>query len=322
MKRKLLVPILAVEAVLCLLFYFMRDTLPNVFTTVFAFPLEQMGLVLRYLSLSGTLGNIIALIVYVLISLSPVMLYRTLQRKKKVFTEDSLLFVLSLLLFAIIYFMVNPGTMSAVFPVNMPGDMAKATLSLTFYVVLMGYGVLKILRQFYDAGLQKITKYLRILLSFLSGYYVLYVFGVIFGSFMKARDTLYAGNSGLGYGISTSESFLFMQYAVMALPYLLNILVVLAIIELLEEMGKDRYSDAAALKAESLTRLCRKTLTVIVLTSMSFHLVQFMFLKNIQSAHTNLEIPFMPLIFILSVLMLNQFVRENKTLKQDNDMFI
>lgn len=322
MKRKLLVPILAVEAALCLLFYFMRDNLPNVFTTVFAFPFEQIGLVLRYLSLSGTFGNIIALIMYVVISLSPVILYRTLHRKNKVFIEDSLLFVLCIILFAMIYFMVNPGTMSAVFPVYIPADIGKATLSLTFYVVLMGYGVLKILRQFYDTGLLKITKYLRILLSFLSGYYVLYVFGVIFGSFMKARDTLYAGNMGLDYGISTSESFLFMQYAVMALPYLLNIVVVLAIIELLEEIGKDRYSDAAALKAESLTKLCRKTLTVIVLTSMGFHLLQFMFMKNLQVANTALEIPFMSLIFILSVLMLTQFVRENKTLKQDNDMFI
>ncbi len=322
MKRKLLVPILTVEAVLCILLYFIRDILPSAFTTVVAFPFEQIGFILRYLSLSGALGNIFSLILYVLISLSPVLLYLVLHRKKKVFFEDLLLFVLTVILFVMIYFMINPGTMSAVFPVNMPSDIGKATLSLTFYVVLMGYGVLKILRQFYDTNLLKITRYLRILLSFLSGYYVLYVFGVIFGAFMKARDTLYAGNTGLGSGISTSESFLFMQYAVMALPYLLNIIVVLAIIDFLEEMGKDRYSDEASLKAESLTRLCRKTLSIIVLASISFHLLQFMFLKNISVANTTLEIPFMPMIFILSVLMLTQFVRENKSLKQDNDMFI
>ncbi len=322
MKRKLLVPILSVEAALCLMFFFIRDSLPSVVTSVFAFPFEQAGFALRYLSLSGTSGNILALTLYAAICISPVLLYMMRYRKGKVFAEDLLLFVLSIILFAMIYFMINPGTMSAVFPQGMPADIGKATISLTFYIVLMGYGVLKILRQFYDTGLLKITRYLRVLLSFLSGYYVLYVFGVIFGNFMKARDALYAGNTGLGYGITASETFLFIRHAVMALPYLMNIIVVLAVIELLDEIGKDRYSEETAKSAESLTKLCRKTLTIIVSASMSFHLLQFMFLKNLSVADTTLEIPFMSLIFILSVLMLTQFVRENKALKQDNDMFI
>lgn len=322
MKRKLLVPILIVEAALCLLLYFIIGILPTALTTIFAFPFEQIGLMLRFLSLSGPIGNVLSLMMYVLICLSPVILYIHLQRKNKVFSEDLLLLILSIILFVMMYFMINPGLMGSVFPVNMPSEYGRATFSLTFYVLLMGYGVLRILRQFYETALPKITQHLSILLSFLSGYYVLYIFGVIFDRYMQARDTLHADNMGLGIGLSTSETFLFMQYVVMALPYFLNIIVVLAIIAFLEEMGKDRYSDEAQLKAEHLTKLCRKTLSVIVLTSMGFHLFQFMFLKSISVVNTTLEIPFMPLIFILSVLMVTQFVRENKTLKQDNDLFI
>lgn len=322
MKRKLLVQILVIEAIICLLLYFVRDRLPDVFTTLVAFPFEQIGLFLRYLSLSGTLGNIFALLLYGLISLSPVILYVYLRRQKEVFTEDLLLFVLSVILFVMIYYMVNPGMMSAVFSVNIPSQTGKAILSLTFYTVLMGFGVLKILRQFYDAGMEKITRYMKILLSFLSGYLVLLVFGEIFGRFMSARDALYSGNTELGDGIASSEAFLFLQYAAMALPYLLNIIVVLSIIEFLDAMGRDRYSEEASLKADALSKLCRKTLTIIVGISIGFHVLQFMFLKTLTVVNTTLEIPFMPLIFILSVLILTQFVRENKALKQDNDMFI
>lgn len=322
MKRISFKGMLGLEAVLCLLLFLVKEKLPAVVTSIVAFPFEQMGLMLRALSLSGSLGNILAWILYVLICLSPLMVLYFMRKRDGTHKEDILLVVLCGVLFGVLYFMINPLLMGGALSSDNMTMVGKAFLSGTFYSVLIGYLVLRTLRTFYDSGMEKIQKYLILLLSVLNVYFVFYVFGLAFGGFLEARQTLYAGNTGAGSEILLSEVFLFLQYAVMALPYFLNIFVVFAIIGLLREMTVDRYSEATTEGVRDLSRLCRWTLTVTVLTNMGLHILQFMFSSQIRALNSTLGIPVFSLVFVLAVLMLTQFVQENKALKDDNDMFI
>lgn len=322
MKRITFKGLLALEALICLLLFLIKEKLPAVITSVVAFPFEQIGLVLRSLSLAGTLGNILAWMLYVLISLSPVMVLYFMRKRSGTHKEDILLLVLCGVLFGVLYFMINPLLMGGVMFLDNMTMVGKTFLSGTFYSVLVGYLVLRTLRTFYDSGMEKIQKYLMILLSILNVYFVFHVFGLSFGGFLEARQILYAGNTGVGSEILLSEIFLFLQYAVMALPYFLNIFVVFSIIDLLKEMTLDRYSEATTKSAHNLSGICRWTLTVTVLTNMGFHILQFLFSSQIRALNSTLGIPVFSLVFVLAVLMLTQFVQENKALKDDNDMFI
>ena len=106
--------------------------------TIITFPLEQIGCALRRLSLSGAMGNMIAIILYVLIGLIPCMVWLFLKGKGKNLKEDYLLFPISGFLLLVLYYMINPGLI----PVNEAGG-GKLLLAGTFYSVLVGYVVLR-----------------------------------------------------------------------------------------------------------------------------------------------------------------------------------
>ena len=57
MKEKHLFTLLSVEAAACVLFCILQRSLSGLFSTLIAFPFEQIGAGLRAMSLSGTVGN-------------------------------------------------------------------------------------------------------------------------------------------------------------------------------------------------------------------------------------------------------------------------
>ena len=108
--------------------------------TFFTFPLEQIGLFFRTLSLSGKIGNIIALILYTLLCLSPVLIYFYLRLKKRNVCIDNWLFVLSAAMFVVVYLMINPGC----FPnMNMGGNIV---ICGAFYSMIVTYLIHKVLQ--------------------------------------------------------------------------------------------------------------------------------------------------------------------------------
>ena len=59
MKERHLFTLLSVEAAACVLFCILQRSLSGLFSTLIAFPFEQIGAGLRVLSLSGAVGNVI-----------------------------------------------------------------------------------------------------------------------------------------------------------------------------------------------------------------------------------------------------------------------
>jgi hypothetical protein len=116
--------------------------------------------------------------------------------------------------------------------------------------------------------------------------------------------------------------FLGLQFAVDALPYLLDVLVVLAAVRLLEELSSDRYSPQSVKAAGELSRLCGKALAATVLSGIAFNLLQLLFAKELMVINTTLQIPVFSIAFVLGVLLVTRFIAENKQLKDTNDLFI
>lgn len=71
MKERHLFTLLSVEAAACVLFCILQRSLSGLFSTLIAFPFEQIGAGLRVLSLSGAVGNVVAIILYILLGLIP-----------------------------------------------------------------------------------------------------------------------------------------------------------------------------------------------------------------------------------------------------------
>ena len=322
MKQKALGIILAFEAVICMLLYFTQEALPQAFTAAMAFPFEQLGLGLRALSLSGGAGNAVAVVLYAGLCLIPAVVLIFIRRKRELRREDVLLGLLSAVRFAVLYFMINPGMLGEYLGSTPGQSVGKAMLGGMVYSVLCGYLVLRILRIFFAADTGKLQKYLMALLCVLNILFVYLAFGVCFGELLDAIQALQAGNAGNEHLLGMSYAFLVMQYLVDVLPYVLNVLVVFSALHLLQALGADRYSETTVAAAGALSRLCGSVLAATVLSNIGFNLLQLLFIKRLMVVNSSVQIPLLSVAFVLAVLLLAQFIGENKQLKDDNNMFI
>jgi len=322
MKRNAFYVFLIIEALVCVLLYAMKPTSSISFLSVAAFPFEQIGIMLRWLSETGILGNTIAIVIYVCLCMLPVLYLLLVRRKRGHFPEDILLALLSLLLFVVMYRMINPAS----FHINLAGFFSQEMLlpmsGFIIYSVLFTYIFLRVLRRCYSTNIEKLQKYLVALLYALNALFVFIAAGICFGNFLTSIQTLKAGNVGNEQGLGLTYVFLFFQYVVNALPYVLSVFVVFSVLSLLYEMRQDRYSGETVIAADNLSRLCGTVLAVTVLSGMTYNLIQFIFAKWLSVINSNIEIPLQSIVFLLAILFVTQIIRDNKKLKDDNNMFI
>lgn len=324
MKRKLFIALLALEAALCVALCLMQASLAEAFSAAVAFPFEQAGLLLRALSLTGRLGNAAALALYAALCLLPIGFLIYARGKRKLRTEDALLALLSVLLFAALYLMINPGKIGAAF--SMPGEagiaMGKAVLGGTLYSVLAGYIVLRVLRRSFEGDTDRLHDYLRVLLALLNALFVWAIFYIGFADMLGAFTALASGNVGSEAGLGMSYAFIILKYLVDALPYALDILTVFLSLKLLEQMRIDRYAQATVDAARRLSRWCAAALAAVVLANVGFNILQLAFAGTLRNIDSTLNLPLTSILFVLAALFIARLAAENRALKQDSDLII
>lgn len=315
MKRRFFLILLALEAILCVTFCLFRDLTPHVVSTLTAFPLEQIAYTLRLLSLSGSIGNIAAIILYVVISLLPLLALLKKQRH----WEDWFAVLLSFQLFLSLYCMINPGLISQKLILPLGEQAEKAMLGGMFYSLLVSHLVLKLVRSFFATNQPGLIRYLQILLYGLCALLVYLVFAEELSALMNAIDALKTSNKGNEHLLGTSYVFLFLQYLLVVIPYLLDIAIVFYIKNLLHA---EPHSEHAVTAVEQLSKFCRFSLVLMVVSHTVYQIAQLLFLKNIHQSSVTVSLPLFSLLFVLTVLLASQYIKENKALKDDNDMFI
>lgn len=288
-----------------------------------AFPFAQLGQGLRWLSLSGGLGNGAAICLYLLICLLPLgglaLLWR---RSRRIQPGDALLVVLSALLFGVLYLMVNPDLLSQWLNVGAQGAMGKALLGGAVYSVLAGWLVLRALGLFLEADRRKLQRCLNWLLVLLAVVFVAAAFAGGGSALMERVSSLRAGNQGNEALLGSSCVFLALRAGVNSLPYVLDVLVILWARQLLGQLERDRYAPEAVAAAEKLSRVCVWSLGIAVVSNVALQLLQLLCARWLFTLDALVQFPLLSMAFVLGVLLLAQYVRENKQLKDDNDLFV
>lgn len=324
MKKTLYFGFLLAEAILCVVLCVFGTVQGENVADIMAFPFAPIGNGLRTLSLSGSVGNIVAIILYAGISLLPLGMLLFHIRRKDLHREDCLLVVLCPLLFAVLYEMINPGTLPlGPAELGMMGVSArKAMLGCIVYSVLVGYLVLRGLRLFFGAGKNHLQKYLFVLLGLLNAILVYLAFGGCLQKFLQAVESTKAANQGTEQGLTLTYAFLFLQMLVDALPYVLDILIVVVFQHMLQELGKAAYSQDAVEAAEKLAKVCGLSLKITILSTVVFNLLQLLCAKHLRVLNGFVNIPILSIILVLAALLVAKLVIVGKRLKDDNDMFI
>ncbi|HWS30000.1 MAG TPA: hypothetical protein VN512_07775, partial [Clostridia bacterium] len=325
--RRLFYGLLAAEAAACAALCFtgiMWDLLP----AALSFPFAQIGGGLRALSLAGTWGNAAAVLLYAALSLLPTGFLFYARDKRKLKTEDALLVLLSLLLFAALYLTANPGRLAALFggeSVSMSGKsrliaVDKAVLGGTVYAVLSGYFILRALRAAKEGGTDTLYRLLKLVMRFLAFIFVLAIFAVCLNELFASFASLRAGNTG--GGLFMSYAFLVFKFLTDVLPWALNIVIAIVAAGLLDAMRLDRYSEATEKAAKRLSKWGARSLAAIVLSNIFFNVLQLLFARLLHTVNGSLVIPLGLVVFVLFALLFARLTGENRRLKEDNELFI
>lgn len=307
MKRILRYALWAIVAAVCVAACLLGDL--NRALQLVALPFAPIAAGLRSLSLSGAAGNAAAIVLYILLSLLPLLGLLPLRRARH--WEDWLLVLAVPVQLAVYWCMINPGRLNAI---SIP--MEQISLGAAVWMLLLCWALLRLLRACFDGNSYRAIYWL---LEGLGLAFFVAIFGSAFGNYLSTRADFLAGNTG---GHALTETFLLLQCLVLALPYACDLWVLASARTLLTEAAADRYSGATVTAAGTLARRCRTALTISLLVTTGFNLLQLLFLPQLRGAFLRLTLPLSSLIFVLLVLVLSRQYAEGKQLKDDNDAFI
>ena len=322
MKRKVLYIALSVEVVFLCLIYLLTDFSVPLVSGVMSVPFEQIGMLLRVLSLQGSIFNGIALVLWAGICLLPLVPVGKDWHDRTKRPEHVVLMVLSVTLFVGLYYMVNPGLLYDRIPAALTetaseGAQAmtgvlKASVSITIWSVMVCYGVFVLLRLFRAGEKEQLFLYTRRLLYVLCGLFagtmtftVLEVFGAICGA-----------------QSSIDGVFVVIRALVSALPCAMDIVVTLSAKTVLDALLEDRRSEKVVEAAKKLSRLCCITMAAVTALGACVNIVQWIAGKMLSDINVHVNIPFMSLMFVLAALLFSRLLEENKHLADENEMFV
>lgn len=288
---------------------------------IFTFPFGQIGEALRTMSLASSTGNIAAMVIYLLISVMP-MLYlvdRVTRQKKEPDAIDILLIMMSVMLFIMMYFMVNPGYINSNLYGAMPGK--GAALAMTFWSMVIGYVVLKCIKASIGTDEKKLARYLKLILIAVAVVIGINIILGIFTEVIPAARGIKEIDEQLNNDYNTSL-FLWIKYFADKVPSVLNIVVIIHAVKMVDQLRLDRYSQETISAAENLSRVCRISVTVMILISIAVNLFQFLVWTKVYKTSYVVDIPLFSIAMCIAVLLLSKFFASDKALKEDNDMII
>lgn len=320
MQRKTLWILLGILAALCAAASALR-LFPAAAFSLLAFPFEQIGGALRALSLSGPVGNGLAIALYLLLCLLPLGYLALRKKRAGLRPEEGLLVLLSALLLWCMYLMINPGDIGPLFGFPQFTDLGKAVLSGCLYSVLLGYGALRLLRRFQADGSGRLLQSLRILLFVLCAVFVYAIFGQELTRLFSSFSELAAKNTD-GASLLLSQCFLVLRFGVAVLPFAFDLAISLRGVNLTRALSQDPYGEAVVREAEGMARLCRRSVCSVMLAQIGVNVLQLLLAGHIRTSSYSLSLPLLSVLFLLLMLLLSQFFAERGRLKRDNDLFV
>lgn len=282
------------------------------FFGLLSLPFTAVGWCLRKLSLSGAVGNGVAIALYVLLCAVPLVLWRRSRRRR----EDWLLVLLSGVLALVLYYMVNPNLRHSMMQ-NAVGD---AVYAASVWSTLVTWGVLKLLYSD-EWGLDRnIYRVLRIFLLLCAASCLVECFGTGTArlvSHLKLNPAVWPG-----YHRELTMAFLALGYLAAAVEYGFAALVLYRGAGLLTELERDPFAEGCVKAANSVSGTCRTGLSVICLMCLTLNVAQILMTPLLQNISVAVTVPVAGLAVCFAMLAVTKLLVRGKELKDDNDLFV
>ena len=314
MKRKTLIIMLVCEAALLFILVLLTNRFPGFFSSMLAFPFEQIAIGLKILSQAGRIGNGLAIALWVGISLLPSIPALHYKQNKAAIEERITLFSLSCVLLLALYGMINPHVFCSFIPEAKSEYLAvvKAVIGVSVWSVIVLYVVLRLIRMFRSGDKVSLIKHMQWLLHILCLFF--------------AATAVISFGSGLTASVESTQKVLdntinLLRSTAASVPYVLDIAIILSTLPLFDiVMTEDQNGIVNA--AEKLSKICCVALGITTALTAFINILQIFLIRWLSSVATTVNIPISSIVFVGIVLLLSRLLIENKQLRDDNSMFI
>lgn len=308
--------ILLIVAAVCSCMLAASSANSNFLLTLLSFPFAQIGAGLAKLSLSGTVGNVCAWVIYLALGLSPLLL---LLRKPITAKAKAVSVGFSVVLLYVLYHMINPYSHPMLTATPMGTALYKAQFGALVYVLLVCCLVLRWLKRLHTTDAAGLYRSLIRLLQVFSVLLVIGAFGGCTSEILSKLAELTQNNTNTA-NLMPTKVMLVLGSLVSVLPLLLNTATAMLAIDLLSGLSAD--SPHVAELAHRLSKWCAAALGVSMIALTVFHVVQILLLPQLRTINSTVNVPIVSMVFVLVCLVLARLIEENRSLKDEQDLFI
>lgn len=321
MKKWLNIFLLA-EALLCILICIVGEVSSNVLGDIVSVPFEQLGGVLRILSLSGALGNIVAWCLYIGICTTPIIIGIIKLIKRRFKMEDGLLFVLGGVLYVVMYYTINTSEFRGPEGILMDKEISVAVLGAAAYSVIIGYIMLVAVRKVRSSNTCSLRTYLNVILLVVNVILVYATFGSGLRGVLDSLANLVETNVGFEQELLTSKIFVWIGYMIDVVINVMLIGTIIAIQQFIEKFDMDNISEMTVARAGKISKFCAVTVVINVLLHITYNVLQIILVSELHVIKSTVSIPIIMVVAMLVFMVMAQFILDAKKIKDENDMFI
>ncbi len=290
-------------------------------TDLIALP-ARLGGWLRALSLSGGGGNAVAWAVVAAISLLPALglLWRGRRR------ADWLLLLTAVILFAGLYFLVNPGLLclpvhdgSLSFRIDAASMAQMWGLGVVSCVegTLAAWALLRLLSATEHAPARLLPR----VLHWAALLYALFVGFAAVSGVVGDISAVAAGNTDLSR--VTGSSILLIVVALLALiPQIMGAVIILWGSTLTHALNADPFAEETVALAETITRRCVRVACLSLLLSVVGNVLQLLCVPVAASVTFHVQLPILTLALCAALFLLCRYFRQAKAVSDDNASII
>ena len=277
--------------------------------------LTAFGQWLRRLSLGSSAGNAAAWIIVLTLAILPLAAMLPLRRRGGWSKVDLLLPLLSLLIFTLCYYLVNPTLLPSPAGSFFPWACAGSILS-----VAVAWAALRGLRALDASPAERLSAVTRPLLIVWAALLAFSACWERTSVFLSRWSDVAAGNTAGGYSFTV---FILAVVAVLTLiPDLLAALTLLWGAELVGALGDLTFSPETVALCRHTAHSCRRVTAAAMLIAVVTNLLQLTLLGILRSTYFSMVIPVMPLVLSVALYLLCRCLQRGKELQDDSDSII
>jgi len=314
MKRKSFIILMCAIFLALTVLVLSIDGLAAGFSSVMAFPFEQVGAALRALALTGNIGNGFALALCAVLSFLPILSVLRHRGDKDYTGENIVLCCMSIAVFITLFCMANPSRLLSIFPLftieALP--VVKGLLGCADWSIFVLWIVLRLVRLLRCGDTDKLLCYLCVALHAVC---ILFVAVIAISCGGVLFENLEAT------GNSMDSVIAMVRFIVSAIPYVFDIGITLSLLTLLD-MYVGKNEKYITKHADILSKRCCMALCVTAASVAILNMIQLLLARFISDVSVHVEIPIVSLVFVLLILILSRLIVENRKLQSDNDLFI